>query len=141
MAKDAKKRALELLSSGHELLEQVGKVLTKAEVLIGSVEEGAAVSRRLRLESEIASFAEWVRTKMLHEDLTEKDLASRSGIAFGTLHSYLNTSKLPTLVNAVRLVVALNADFNELFRVRDLVAALADVKNLPDWMDARFETT
>ncbi|QEL16935.1 helix-turn-helix domain-containing protein [Limnoglobus roseus] len=142
MAKDAKKRALEMLGTGHELLEQVGKALTKAGVLIGSLDEGSSVRKaKAQLEGVLPSFGEWVRTKMIEEALTEKELADRADIAFGTLHSYLNTTKTPTLVNAVRLVVALNADFNELFRINDLVKDLAGVKNLTDWMRKRFETT
>lgn len=53
------------------------------------------------------SIAEKLRELKLARGLTERDLAAKAGIPFGTLHGYLLGTRKPSGENLVRLAKAL----------------------------------
>lgn len=144
MAKRAKARAAEALAAARDQVDRAGRALAQAETLVAAIAEGAEPPRaKATLRPPVASFAAWLRLKLTEEGIGEKELAERARIPYGTLHSWVwasEDSKGPPLLSAMRLLIALDVDFDEFLRIEAIQSNLAALEGFEDWKAKRFKS-
>ena len=59
-------------------------------------------------------FGEWLKREREAVGMTQADLARSAGLSLSAVRGYEQATRLPGLVQAVRLADALDADFGEL---------------------------
>lgn len=62
----------------------------------------------------LATFSEELKTCLKERNMTQRELADKSGLAESTISDYVHGSRLPGLMAAINLSYALNMDIGEL---------------------------
>ncbi|QEL19070.1 helix-turn-helix domain-containing protein [Limnoglobus roseus] len=82
------------------------------------------------------SFRSWLREKMDLLQLSERDLAKRTDLSTGSINGYLNPAgkfRSPSLVNALRILIAVDGSLDELIRIRDVLEEVGPFSITSKW--------